>query len=408
MIVAFNIALTIAAAALCIPVAMFCLEVLLSLWPLRRGSLSLLPGGAKVAVLIPAHDEEGVIGATLALLVPTLPPGGRVVVVADNCRDRTAEIARSFGAEVIERNDSTQRGKGFALDFGIRYLAGNTNDPSASARAPDIVIFLDADCTVTVDTVSLLATAALRSGRPVQGLNLCDPDPRGSVLQLISGLAFRFKNLVRTLGLVRLTGMCHLTGTGMALPWNLARNAKLADSNVVEDMQLGINLALAGAPALFLPEGRVDSPLPQQAASARTQRTRWEHGHLKTLLTQVPRLLVLAARRRRMDLACLALDLAIPPLALLVIGLGVVTFAAALAWWLLGAAALSLTICTTALGVLVLAILAGWAVHCRRQVPLLALLAAPLYIAAKLPIYVAFLWKRQVQWVRTQRDPAGV
>ena len=118
------------------------------------------------------------------------------------------------------------------------------------------------------------------------GLNLCDPDPHGSVLQIVSGLAFRFKNLVRTLGLVRLAGLNHLTGTGMALPWSLVERVKLADGNVVEDMQLGIDLALAGTPPLFLPEARVDSPLPQQKAAATTQRTRWEHGHLKTLLTQ--------------------------------------------------------------------------------------------------------------------------
>ncbi|HEY2415811.1 MAG TPA: glycosyltransferase family 2 protein [Pirellulaceae bacterium] len=408
MLATINIALTLFAAALCIPVAMFCLEVLLSLLPRRHAGLTMLPPAAKVVVLIPAHDEEAVIGATLALLVPTLPPGGRIVVVADNCHDRTAEIARSCRAEVIERHDAVKRGKGFALDCGIRYLSENADGGrSPPYEAPDVIVFLDADCHVTVDTVQLLAAAVMESGRPVQGLNLCDPDPRGNVLQLISGLAFRFKNLVRTLGLVRLAGICHLTGTGMALPWGLAAQAKLADGNVVEDMQLGINLVLAGKPAMFLPEARVDSPLPQQRAAAGTQRTRWEHGHLKTLLSQVPRLLSLALQHCRLDLAWLALDLAVPPLALLVICL-TAAMAIAAGAWLLGASGLSLIVCGIAFGSLSLAVLAGWTAHCRRQVPLLALLAAPLYIAAKLPIYVAFLFKRQVQWVRTRRDPAGV
>jgi len=412
MILYLNIALIVLAVAFCLPVAVFCLEVLLALVPKRHSGLRVLSAETKVAVLIPAHDEEAVIGGTLALLVPTVPSNGRVVVVADNCSDRTAEIVRSYGAEVIERRDSVRRGKGFALDFGIRYLAGgganadNNGGGHSPPCAPDVVVFLDADCRVAVDTVRLLAAAAIQTGRPVQGLNLCDPDPRGSVLQLISGLAFRFKNLVRTLGLVRLAGMCHLTGTGMALPWNLALEAKLADGNVVEDMQLGINLALVGKPALFVPDARVDSPLPQQRAAAKTQRTRWEHGHLKTLLAQVPRLAMLAGKHRRLDLVWLALDLAVPPLALLVLGLVVFTFAAWVAA-MLGASVVPLTICTIAVGMLSLAVLAGWAVHCRRQVPLIALAAAPFYIAAKLPIYAAFLFKRQVAWVRTQRDPAG-
>jgi hypothetical protein len=172
-------------------------------------------------------------------------------------------------------------------------------------------------------------------------------------------------------------------------------------------MQLGINLALAGTPALFVPEARVDSPLPQQRAAARTQRTRWEHGHLKTLFTQAPRLAAMARKHRRIDLGWLALDLAVPPLALLVIGLALLTGVAAMGT-LVGASTGPVTICAIAFGGLTLTILAGWAAHCRRQVPLLALLAAPLYIAAKMPIYVAFLFKRQVQWIRTQRDPARV
>jgi cellulose synthase/poly-beta-1,6-N-acetylglucosamine synthase-like glycosyltransferase len=425
MVMAGNWMLIGLTVAVCAPVAMFCLEVALSLVPRHRGAPARLPENAGVAVLIPAHNEEAVLGATLATLLPTMPTGGRVVVVADNCSDRTAEIARSFGAEAAERTDALKRGKGFALDFGIQYLAKDqhvgcisaaqctTESPNPTEGAfrtahapyetPDVIVFLDADCRVGPDTVKLLAAAAIETGRPVQGLNLCDPDPNGSVLQLISGLAFRFKNLVRTLGLVRLAGMCHLTGTGMALPWNLAASAKLADGNVVEDMQLGINLALAGKPALFLPAARVDSPLPQQRAAARTQRTRWEHGHLKTLLTQVPRLLLLALRHRRLDLAWLALDLAVPPLALLAFGLAATTALTA-ASWLLGGSTTPLTISAIACAGLLLAVLAGWAAHCRRQVPLFALLAAPLYIAAKLPIYLAFIFKRQQAWVRTARS----
>jgi len=395
MISLLNILLHIAVVGICIPVAMFCLEVLLALWPRRKAKLPLLSPGARVAVLIPAHDEAAVIGATLRTLMPTVPDGGRVLVVADNCADATAAIVRDAGAKVIERHDANRRGKGFALDFGIRHLAG---DP------PDCIVFLDADCRVDADTVRLLAAAAMATARPVQGLNLCDPDLHGSPLQMISGLAFRFKNLIRTSGLSRLSGLNHLSGTGMALPWHLAAQLKLADGNVVEDMQLGIDLALAGKPASFLPEARVDSPLPQQRAAARTQRTRWEHGHLKTLLSQSPRLLGLAIVRRRLDLAWLALDLAIPPLALLVAMLSIliaISFVSLLA----GGLATPLVIACGAMAELAITVIAGWAAFCRRQVPLVALLAAPLYIAAKLPIYVTFLVKRQQHWIRTQRDP---
>jgi cellulose synthase/poly-beta-1,6-N-acetylglucosamine synthase-like glycosyltransferase len=379
---------------LTVPIGMFCLEVALSLLPRRPRARRRVGQSPRIAVLIPAHNEAAVISRTLATLVSSLPTGSRVIVVADNCTDDTAELARRQGAIALERTDPTRRGKGYALDFGLKQLA---LDP------PQAVVFLDADCQVRPDTVALLGQTAFATGRPVQGLNLCDPDPRGGKLQAVSGLAFRFKNLVRMLGLSRLSGLCHLTGTGMAIPWSLVARVHLADGNVVEDMQLGISLSLAGYRPLFLPEARVDSPLPGTRAAARTQRTRWEHGHLATLLVQVPRVLLLAVARQRLDLVWLALDLAIPPLSLLVLvagGIWLIALAATLA----GTSPIALAAVSLLAGLLALAVFAGWLAHCRAQIPLVSLLAAPLYAAWKVPIYVAFLLSRQRQWIRTQRD----
>lgn len=396
MIFALNLILFLAALALCLPVGMFCLEVFLSLFPRRKPSIAVADEPGTLAVLMPAHNEALVLGRTLQTLMPTLPPATRVVVVADNCTDSTAEIARQHGAEAIERTNAQQRGKGFALQFGLTHLA---QDPPAA------VVFLDADCQVASDTVKLLGQTALSSGRPVQGLNLCDPDPSGGPLQAVSALAFRFKNLVRMTGLSRLAGLCYLTGTGMALPWPLISKARL-DGNVVEDMQLGIDLALAGHPTLFLPEARVNSPLPQTQQAASTQRTRWEHGHLSTILTQVPRLLLLAVKHRRWDLLCLACDLAIPPLSLLVASYCLMFAITGLIAVLTGQPAPAMLLVATALP-FALAIAAGWFVHCRRVIPLGTLLVAPLYMWRKLPIYGRFLWKRQQAWVRTERDLAS-
>jgi cellulose synthase/poly-beta-1,6-N-acetylglucosamine synthase-like glycosyltransferase len=394
MLLVANIVLVTVALVLSVPVAMFCLEVGLSLWPQRKVDFAPTVPDSRIAVLIPAHNEQAVLAATLRTLLPTVPPGTHVLVVADNCDDKTAVIARECGAESVERIDVERRGKGFALDFGIRRL---------SLDPPDVVVFLDADCHVETDTVKLLAASAIATQRPVQGLNLCDPDLNGSASQAISGLAFRFKNLVRTLGLVRLAGGSHLTGTGMALPWSLLVQGKLAGGNLVEDMQLGIDMTLTGSAPLFLPEARVSSPLPHSSAAARTQRTRWEHGHLQTLLRHVPRLVWLAVAHRRLKLFWLALDLAIPPLSLLVLAL-MATTAAAAAGWIAGASALPFSFLVIADLLVALTVLVGWAIHCRHQVRLQTLLAAPLYAAAKLPIYLAFLAKRQRQWVRTSRD----
>ena len=99
----------------------------------------------------------------------------------------------------------------------------------------------------------------------------------------------------------------------MALPWKVVGEAKLATANVVEDMQLGLDLVAAGTSPLFLAETVLTSPLPTQQIAIRSQRTRWEHGHLKMILAHVPRLFGKAISRCRLDLFWLAFDLAIPP-----------------------------------------------------------------------------------------------
>ena len=80
----------------------------------------------------------------------------------------------------------------------------------------------------------------------------------------------------------------------MALPWSLPQSARLAHGNLVEDMQLSLDVAVAGRAPRFCPQARVSSELPRSRKASAAQRTRWEHGHLSTLCHQVPRLVTAA------------------------------------------------------------------------------------------------------------------
>lgn len=344
----------------------------------------------RCAVLIPAHNEETGIGETLANLLPQLGARDRIVVVADNCCDRTADIAREMGVEVIERFDSVHRGKGYALDHGLRSLDGDS---------PTVVVIIDADCKVTPGSLDRLVQTAAATGRPTQAAYVLSESSAAGPKAQLSALAFRVKNVIRPRGLDRLGLPCLLTGTGMAFPWDLIRyESELASGNIVEDMQLGIDLAMAGKAPRFCPDAEVTSELPRGDKAALTQRTRWEHGHLQTLATQVPRLLCGALRQRRLDLLGLALELSVPPLSILglagMIGLPLLGLAAGF-----GASAAPAVTLAVAAGGFVLALLAAVG----RDLPLGALLAAPRYVLWKLPIYVAFVFKREKAWVRTER-----
>jgi cellulose synthase/poly-beta-1,6-N-acetylglucosamine synthase-like glycosyltransferase len=263
----------------------------------------------KVAVLIPAYNEAAGIAATISSILPQLTPQDRLLVIADNCTDATAEIARNCGASAIERQDTQRKGKGYALDFGLQSLE---SDP------PEVVIMVDADCICQPDSIEKLARAALASKRPVQATYLMEQPPNPTPKDSISALAFIVKNLVRPSGLKQLGFPSLLTGTGMAFPWSIIRSVSLASSNIVEDMQMSLDLAIAGHPTVFCPEAKVTGCLPQLQQAAKTQRTRWEHGHLQTLLTQTPRLATASVQQKRFDLLAIALDLSVPPLSLLV------------------------------------------------------------------------------------------
>ena len=387
---------------LAVPVVALFLECMAALLSLRENTEKengLLP---RIAVLVPAHDEAGGIRLVLERLLPQLSTGDtvpgalrdRLIVIADNCSDDTALIARDAGATVIERQDATRRGKGYALDYGMKFL---------EADPPEVVVLVDADCAVEDGAVAMIVRRAMETNQPVQGVYLMDRPKSPTAKDAVSALAFLVKNQVRPLGLGQLGFPCLLTGTGMAFPWSVLRGAKLASGNIVEDMQLAVDLSIAGHPASFCGGARVTGILPQQERAARSQRTRWEHGHLKTALTQIPRLVKAGIGQRRLDLVAIAIDLAIPPLSLLVVlWVGAVVLGA-----IAGAFGLAPRILLPLLGLegglILVAILGAWAKF-GRDLPLLSLLVVPFYILWKIPLYLAFLVKPQTKWVRTERD----
>ena len=349
---------------------------------------------SKIAVLIPAHNEALTIAKTLTTLMPQLTPTDRVVVVADNCTDRTAAIARQFDVTVLEREDSTRLGKGYALDYGIQFLKSD---------APSVVVLIDADCIVHSETVQQLAEVALNSGRPVQATYLQDCPPNPTPKDTISALAILVKNFVRLKGLANLNLPCLLYGTGMAFPWSVISSISLANENIVEDMQLAIDLAIAGYPPLYCPEAKVTGILPQEQQAIKTQRTRWEHGHLQTLMTQVPRLFKAAITQRRFELLVLALDLGVPPLSLLVM-FWCAAMVMALLLWIMSGAWISALVLSIAGLLIATSIVGSWIKFGRGIIPGSVLLTIPIYVLWKIPMYIAFLFKPQKQWIKTKRD----
>ena len=261
-----------------------------------------------IIVLVPAHNEGSGLLPTLDDILAQLNDGDRLLVVADNCNDDTADIARAAGAEVVERNDLTKIGKGYALAYGLRHLRNNV---------PDIVIVIDADCRLEEGAIHELALTCGSTGRPAQALYVMTA-PDGAMLGFrVAEFAWRIKNDLRPRGLAALGLPCQLMGSGMAFPRDVIGAVDLATDDLAEDLALGLQLAFAKHPPLFCPAAVVTSEFPATREAAAAQRQRWEHGHLSIILNESIPNLWTALRRRNWDLFILSLDAAVPPLVLL-------------------------------------------------------------------------------------------
>lgn len=348
----------------------------------------------RVVVLVPAHNEGAGLVPTIADISSQLLPGDGVLVVADNCTDETAAVAAAAGAEVVERHDPVRRGKGYALDFGIRHLEP---DP------PAVLVIVDADCRLAAGTIDRLAHVCALSQRPAQAQYVMTALPNAGVNFQVAEFAWRVKNTLRPSGLAVLDLPCQLMGTGMAFPWGPIRGADLSHGHIVEDLKLGLELAAAGYPPIFCSAACVRSQFPHSGEGAKRQRERWEHGHIDIILTVVPRLLLQAFRQRNWRLLALALDAAVPPLSLLVLLVLSMTALSALAV-LAGLSVVPLLLSLLSLCVLAAAIVSAWRVSGSDVLPAHALLSILTYVARKTGSYSRALSRRSaVPWARTER-----
>ena len=360
--------------------------------------VSLEGDAPKTCVLIPAHNEASGIRQILESLLQQLPTTTRLLVVADNCSDSTAEIARHTAMghtnlEVIERFDPTLRGKGYALDFGVRHLEGNP---------PEVVVVLDADCELTPGSLLALQYQCKLLNRPIQALYLMDAPGNSGLKARLAQFAWLVKNHVRPFGDHVMGLPCLLMGSGMAFPWDQIKAAPLHTGDIVEDMKLGLELAKMGHAPQFLSTAVVKSRFPLSDLGFKTQRVRWEHGHIGVIVSDLPRIFLTAIGRRNRDLFALAANLSVPPLALLTLVIALL-IAATTSHFIWGGSLVPLMVALVDLCLLSIAVLLAWWYFARGIISFWQLAGIPFYVLTKLPMYAMFFIRRQTEWVRSKR-----
>jgi cellulose synthase/poly-beta-1,6-N-acetylglucosamine synthase-like glycosyltransferase len=344
-------------------------------------------------VIVPAHDEEEGIVRTIEAIQPQLNPGDRLIVVADNCTDRTIEVASAAGAETIERTNSTLRGKGFALHEGVKYLGTGTS--------PQVVVIVDADCIVAPGCISCLVNSVERTGRPVQGTYLMRALIPSSATR-IAEFAFKIKNYVRPAGGAQFGLPCLLYGTGMAFPWNLVQGSILANGHLAEDLKLAIELSLLGFPPVFSRDAVCYSAFPLTDTALLGQRRRWEHGYFSSVVEYLPKLLLDAFARRDWKLFAVALELSIPPLALMMVITALISLLGVFAMFA-GSTISIAPILAMYFPIFATLLTLAWYFHGRDLISAGDVLELGKHTIRRLCMVGSFLIKPQREWVRTER-----
>lgn len=380
-----------------VPTLVFCIQIA-SAWSLvQRGVRSDRPAGEgdvpATVILVPAHNEERVIANTLNAL-KGLSPRMVVLVIADNCSDQTARIARESGVQVVERTSDTLRGKGYALQHGLDHIR---------AAPPEVVIVLDADCTTTAADMHRLSHWCSSLSEPVQGIYLMHAPEGGAVGSKVAAFAWLVKTFVRPNGWRIWGNTSQLMGSGFAMPWKIAGTLDLASGHIVEDMKLTLDLASQWHAPRFVTDVNVASTFPSADRAQATQRKRWEHGHLSMVMKDVPCAIYRAARDGNRQLLSVALDLWVPPLSLLVMLLG--TLGMLSVYQVVFQVPTIASMATLGLmASLILAVALAWFQWGRSVLSLWELAAIPVFMLRKLSVYATFFLRREKSWRRTDRD----
>lgn len=346
-------------------------------------------------IIVPAHNEAAAISGVVAGLLKLDWPadGFRVVVVADNCTDATATLAREAGAQVLERHDTTLRGKGHALDFAFR--------ASLEKRWAYAVVVVDADSAVAPNLLEAFA-ARIESGAKAVQADYRVLNAHASWRTRLLTVALAAFHQVRSRARERLQLSCGLRGNGWCVTARLLRQVPYLAFSLAEDVEYGIDLGLAGYRVHYADETFVAATMVAGEEAARSQRQRWEGGRLQLARAKVLPLLKRGAAPDGRVCLDLAFDLLVPPLSYAAAGVVVLMLLAGVAWfwhpallvwWWVG------LVCAVSLS---LYVLRGWQLSGIGGRGLADLMRAPAFVAWK--VLLMLRARLPAEWVRTKRE----
>jgi 1,2-diacylglycerol 3-beta-glucosyltransferase len=358
---------------------------------------------SRFLILIPAHNEELLLGEVIRKLRMQSYPDThyKIVVIADNCDDKTAYIARKAGATTLVRHEPDRRGKGQALNWAIR---GHLAD---SAIPWDGLVIIDADSVLNPDFLWFM-NERLQQGFQVMQAYYGVSNPAESWRTSLMCAALSVFHFLRPLGRDKIGLPCGLKGNGMCFARPLVERFGYPAISVVEDVELALIYLRHDIGVKFTPGAQVYGQMAATTNQANSQRKRWEGGRLSLVADWALPLWNEGWNEKNLSKLDGAMDLFVPPLTLLVIPTAFGWLFMLLVMFLhssvLGAIIFALW--SAAFLAIILYLATGLLLIKAPPAVWIQLSAAPLFIFWKISVYLRMAYtgkKTPSEWVRTER-----
>ena len=248
----------------------------------------------KFMAIIPAHNEEAVVGN----LVESLKKQNYnkdlydIYVIADNCTDNTAKVAKEAGAIVYERFNNSKKTKGYALDWFLQQ--------KIKEDAPyDALFIFDADNIVDKDFIKNMNKHLCQGEDVVQGYrDIKNPTDNWitSGYALFYWTMHRFYHLARyNLGLSPL-----LNGTGFMVRFDVVKPQGWDTVTLTEDIEFSLKRIIKGKKLGWATDAIVYDEQPVGFKQSWSQRSRWTVGHIQCIKEYTKQLAVAAKEQKTM------------------------------------------------------------------------------------------------------------
>lgn len=358
----------------------------------------------KFAIVVPAYNEEHSLPQTLDNLFDIDYPDQKfdIIVIADNCTDKTAKVAEQKGARAMIRYNPDKRGKGYALRWCFDKLVERNE-----RNRYDAVVVVDADSIVSNNLLKVMNTYIEEGAEVVQGYLTVASKPDVWTSEIIR-IGFTLFNYVRPIARRAIGYPAGLRGNGMCFAMEVIKKVPWDAYSLTEDLEYGIKLLLNDVNVTFAPEAIGYNEVPESADNAESQRERWEMGRLPILKKYFGKLFRQAIKKRSFKIFDTLVDLVIPPLVnmmIVAVGMAAVSLmlwsiGAPLLWFWLWLGVIGLGVMHALLGLHAAGV--GWSAY-------QSLLYVPRYALWKIYIYAKILLfnGRTKEWVRTSRESSN-